>query len=184
MKKELVLAALNNYKPFDETEKDHLMEMLNLCDNPEDVISRNNSLGHFTVSAIVIDSHYRNILMIWHQKLNRWLQPGGHIEEFDRTITDAVIRELLEETGIEVNSVELQSELPFDIDVHLIPERKGIKEHSHFDLRYFFIFRNRKNISDLYKWVPLKEILRTGDPSLCRFVNKVLLAGSRETAAL
>ena len=51
----------------------------------------------FAVSVFVV--HRDRILLHRHQKLDRWLPPGGHIEP-NELPDDAAIREVLEETGV------------------------------------------------------------------------------------
>lgn len=53
---------------------------------------------HFTASAIVFDD-YERVLLVHHNKLRRWLYPGGHIDP-DEDPAQAAQREVLEETGI------------------------------------------------------------------------------------
>lgn len=102
-----------------------------------------HKLYDFTVSFAVI--HDEKILLVHHKRLDRWMQPGGHIE-LDETPEDALWRELEEETGLTKNDVELlpttphmvePSEgsktlpLPFDINVHYYDV-----VHQHIDLCY------------------------------------------------
>lgn len=61
---------------------------------------------HFTVSGFV--SQGGQTALHWH-RLGLWLPPGGHIEANEDPI-QAVLREVLEETGIEV---EVLGEPPF-----------------------------------------------------------------------
>ncbi|MBT3293592.1 NUDIX domain-containing protein [Candidatus Peregrinibacteria bacterium] len=58
---------------------------------------------HFTATAFVIDSKKRTLLL-WHKRLNRWMPPGGHIDE-DEIPSDAATRECKEETGLDVEIV-------------------------------------------------------------------------------
>lgn len=59
---------------------------------------------HFTVSAyIVSDEREPRILLAFHKKLGKWMQPGGHIER-DENPVEALIREVREETGLEVRA--------------------------------------------------------------------------------
>ncbi len=44
------------------------------------------------------------VLLIEHEKLGVWIYPGGHVEA-DETPSEAVKREFLEETGLEVEPV-------------------------------------------------------------------------------
>ena len=44
------------------------------------------------------------VLLHWHAKLGRWLPPGGHIEP-NELPDEAAVREVLEETGVEIELV-------------------------------------------------------------------------------
>lgn len=65
------------------------------------------AVRHFTASANVLHDHER-VLLVQHNKLKQWLQPGGHIDP-NEDPAQAAQREALEETGIhtEVISEEL-----------------------------------------------------------------------------
>src|SRR5262245_23512183 len=52
---------------------------------------------HFTVTGFVVDGD--RTLLHWHRKLGLWLPPGGHVDA-DEDPVQAVLREVLEETGI------------------------------------------------------------------------------------
>lgn len=58
---------------------------------------------HFTATAFVIDSKNR-VLLLWHRRLQRWMPPGGHVDE-DETPEDAAKRECKEETNLDVEIV-------------------------------------------------------------------------------
>ncbi|TSC63582.1 MAG: hypothetical protein G01um101493_410 [Microgenomates group bacterium Gr01-1014_93] len=58
---------------------------------------------HFTASCwITSTGKPKKILLIHHKKLGRWMQPGGHIEKFENPVV-AAIREVLEETGLDIS---------------------------------------------------------------------------------
>ncbi len=59
---------------------------------------------HFCASVFVIDPVTKKILLVLHKKFNKWVQPGGHIEE-DETPEETAVREVFEETGIKVKLV-------------------------------------------------------------------------------
>jgi ADP-ribose pyrophosphatase YjhB (NUDIX family) len=73
---------------------------------------------HLTASGVVIANSHA--LLIHHKRIGAWLPPGGHVEN-DELPHEAVIREILEETGV---MVEILSEnLPDtgDPDAFLLP---------------------------------------------------------------
>ena len=54
----------------------------------------------FTASGLVVTGD-RKVLLVEHRKLGVWLYPGGHIDP-NETPDEALRREVLEETGLEV----------------------------------------------------------------------------------
>jgi 8-oxo-dGTP pyrophosphatase MutT (NUDIX family) len=100
---------------------------------------------HFTVTGFL--SHDGRTALHWH-RLNAWLPPGGHIEP-DEDPTEAVLREILEETGIEAELLNAEprfahthpSQLPPPVNIGLydLPDGDGgLREaHQHIDLIYF-----------------------------------------------
>jgi len=58
-------------------------------------------MKHFCASAFIINPKDKKILLVKHSDYDKWLQPGGHIEE-DETPEEAAIREVYEETGIKI----------------------------------------------------------------------------------
>lgn len=55
----------------------------------------------YTASAYTIDFKERKVLLVYNKKLEKWLQPGGHINGYETPIETA-IRETLEETGVNI----------------------------------------------------------------------------------
>ncbi|GEM_PF-696915 len=90
--------------------------------------------GHLTGSALPWSGKTRQVCLVRHPRLLRWLQPGGHVEEGDGRILDTALREMREETGLEA--------LPHDpprflgVDVHTIPAASGEPAHRHFDVLF------------------------------------------------
>lgn len=93
------------------------------------------SPGHFTASGFVVSPDGSSLLLIHHRRLDRWLQPGGHIDSRDISPIAAAAREVTEETGIVVEPI--LTEL-IDLDIHPIPPRPPEPAHEHFDLRFAF----------------------------------------------
>ena len=101
--------------------------------------SRATLAGHLTASAWVLDKTLTHVAMIHHRKLDKWLQPGGHIEETDVSWRDAAQREVTEEIGLTRFVSRADDAQLFDVDVHAIPERGDVPAHFHYDLRFLFV---------------------------------------------
>ncbi len=140
-----------------------------------DAYLRSNLERHITASAFVIDQD--KILLIHHRKLNKWLQPGGHCDGETDTLAVA-IKEVEEETGVRILA---QDQPIIDLDIHQIPERKGIPAHDHYDVRYLLEadarlppLQNHETL-DL-RWIPLSEIEQyTTEESILRVTRQINL---------
>jgi 8-oxo-dGTP pyrophosphatase MutT (NUDIX family) len=101
--------------------------------------SRSTAAAHITGSAFILDRRACALLLIHHRALDRWLQPGGHVDDGEDA-AQAALREAAEETGL--TGLRLMTWrgglLPIDIDSHAIPAnpRKGEAAHVHHDIRY------------------------------------------------
>ena len=106
---------------------------------------------HFTVAVFV--GRDGKVLLHWHRKLGMWLPPGGHIEP-DELPDEAAAREVLEETGVEV---ELAGERREDVEDPVQLHRPaGVQlenigpGHQHIDLIYFARPKGPSSIRDEY----------------------------------
>jgi 8-oxo-dGTP pyrophosphatase MutT (NUDIX family) len=93
---------------------------------------------HFTVAVFVV--WHEKVLLHLHRKLGMWLPPGGHIEE-NELPDDAAVREVYEETGIEVRLVgERREDVEDPVQLHR-PAGVQLENispgHQHIDLIYF-----------------------------------------------
>ena len=113
---------------------------------PGPLRDRKTAPGHLTASGILFDPSAQVVLLVHHRGLNRWLQPGGHLEAGELP-PEAARREVMEETGIEVGRMGDAAE-PVDIDSHQIPanDKKNEAGHTHHDFRFAFAV-DRKMVS-------------------------------------
>ena len=90
--------------------------------------------GHLTGSALVVDSAQEQLVLLFHAKLKKWLQPGGHADG-DTNLMAVALREATEESGIVGLRVD---PAPLDIDVHEV--RPPMEDpHLHLDLRFLVV---------------------------------------------
>ena len=103
----------------------------------------------YAVAVFVV--HDGAVLLHYHQKLARWLPPGGHVDP-DELPNHAAIRETREEVGLEIEIVAAVTagyqdvdrgsgtppRLPNPIGIQLeyIPGRPGNPAHQHIDFVY------------------------------------------------
>ena len=69
---------------------------------------------------------------MFHRRHERWLLPGGHVEDDDVTLAAAARREAHEETGVLLEPSTMARLV--GLDVHPIPARKREPFHLHHDL--------------------------------------------------
>lgn len=130
---------LARHVPADDSERDSLRKTLELIAEADAPFSRTHfQPGHLTASGIVLNADRTHALLIFHTKLQRWLQPGGHFEAGETDPSLAAAREVLEETGIKTRWPGEHPVL-LDVDLHSIPARKTEPEHGHYDLRMLLI---------------------------------------------
>lgn len=117
--------------------------------------------GHVTASAVVLTPNARSVLLVYHERLERWLQPGGHIEPTDRSVVEAARREVLEETGVAVDVLDPPL---VSVDVHHIPAARGEPPHLHHDFMFRFKLDARVEPVERAKsvWCPLSQLDRYG----------------------
>jgi 8-oxo-dGTP pyrophosphatase MutT (NUDIX family) len=130
---------LSRHEPSDEAEADDLARIrafVALHDQPFD---RAIEQGHLTASAIVLTRGGERVLLLFHEKLRRWLQPGGHAEPGETQGEAIALREAREETGLGDLALHADAPRPLDVDVHDIPPRGDEPAHEHLDLRYLVI---------------------------------------------
>lgn len=96
---------------------------------------------HITASMLIVNQEKTKVLLMFHKKLQRWLQFGGHSDDSSDVLSTA-LREFHEESGIieEPGIFRYASDdlIPiFDLDIHDIPaDAKWRPYHKHYDIRF------------------------------------------------
>ncbi|WP_350343099.1 NUDIX domain-containing protein [Proteinivorax tanatarense] len=108
-----------------------------------------------TVSAVVFNPDNKVLLCKSHKWDDKYVIPGGHIDLGEK-MEEALKREVLEETGLEINDIQL-------ISVKESVFEKGFYKDKHF---IFIDYVCKTDFGDVilndeaqeYKWVDLKDI--------------------------
>ncbi len=163
--KSTFIDMLENYQAKNESKQKIKNKFIDFVKSNNDCFSRDNSHGHVTASAWLINNQ-KEVLLTHHKKLNKWLQLGGHCDG-DPDVIGVAIKEAIEESGI--TDVVLKEGSIFDIDIHEIPENKKDIAHLHYDVR-FLLYTTTKdytvsNESNNLKWFTKKQLL-TGELDL------------------
>ena len=175
MNASLLLSLLNAHQSFDAHEQQMLERLTAFVAAHENSYSRELLIGHITASAWIVDESQSHALLLHHGKLNKWLQPGGHVED-DADILSAALREAREETGVDVQPL---SEKIFDVDIHEIPARPNEPAHFHYDIRFLLVADKAAPLlvsseSKDLAWVAIEKIeTLTQEESVLRMARKM-----------
>jgi 8-oxo-dGTP pyrophosphatase MutT (NUDIX family) len=151
--------------------------ILGFVDGHPDALRRSCVEGHLTGSAMVVDPASRQVLMLLHSKVRRWLQPGGHADG-DAALPGVALREAAEETGITGLRVAVPA---VDLDVHLF-EAAGEVSHDHLDVRYLVVAPagatpQGNHESRALRWIAVDELAELdADPGTHRLAHAALVA--------
>jgi len=101
-------------------------------------MGRNNKIKEFVVEGYVIKDN--SVLLVYHKKIGMWLPPGGHIEKHE-TPEEALVREIKEETGLEVEIInQVKPDKKFSVRLLYQPTHIQLEDikgtHYHIDLIY------------------------------------------------
>ena len=169
-----LLRDLDAYSAADDQERASLARIREFVARSPDAFSRSNAEGHITASAVVADPQTAAFLLVWHRKLGRWLQPGGHLEEDEASVFAGALREAREETGIESFTHPIGERI-LDVDVHPIPAHGPDPAHFHFDIRFLLTPTEPapSRRADA-AWFSPAEALSNSDDSLRRALRKAI----------
>lgn len=165
------------HAPADAAETAHRDHMLRWLAGDTDPFDRHTYVpGHATGSALIVEPTGARFVLIFHGKLHRWLQPGGHPAPGETNPAEIAVREAREETGLVLDAARARL---IDLDVHEIPARKDQPAHFHFDFRYLFVTAHAAihpadDVTEA-RWVRRDEMEPLQlDPGLLRMIDKAL----------
>lgn len=101
---------------------------------------------HYTATVFIISKEQpRKILLAYYKKINKWMPPGDY-QEFHENPIETTIREMLEETGLDIsNYFKLPTKIDdravsFSLPRFILEEKieayKNQPPHFHLDMIY------------------------------------------------
>ena len=175
MHRRQLLQQLIQYHPQSKAEQRIINRLSCFVSQHDRCFDRELEVGHITGSAWLVNHVGDKVLLTHHRKLNIWCQLGGHCDGQSNTV-EVARQEAVEESGI--RHIKLFSDQIFDVDIHLIPERPGEPEHSHYDIRYIFQLTEPADFvisdeSNELRWVSYQESMALElDASVRRMFQK------------
>ena len=167
---------IENYTPFNEQEEKDKEQFLKFIDTFDDVLTRDNTFGHFTASAFVVNKERNKMVVVYHIINDGWIYPGGHADGEENFLSVA-IREVEEETGLKAkildNNIYSIQSLP--VKGH-IKHGKYVSAHLHLDILYIMEADDkipliyREDESKGVKWIPFEE---ADKESMCDFIRPI-----------
>jgi 8-oxo-dGTP pyrophosphatase MutT (NUDIX family) len=151
------IAGLDDPELRDERDR-----MRALIEERPQPLDRSERPGHLTGSALVVDGAMERTLMLFHTKLQIWVQPGGHADG-DANLPAVALREAEEETGIEGLRIW---PVALDLDIHRVDPPKE-DAHLHYDVRFLVIAPPEAEVvanheSQDQRWVTEDELAPLG----------------------
>jgi 8-oxo-dGTP pyrophosphatase MutT (NUDIX family) len=179
---EVARAAIIGALSGDDTHEAARAQMLDFLEAHPDALHRSCLVGHLTGSALIVDPSTRHVLLLFHTKVQRWLQPGGHADG-DGNLAHVALREAGEETGIGGLTVVTPA---IDLDVHVFRSASGAEpDHLHLDVRHLVLapagsVAVTNHESEGMAWVALADLGRYQvDPGTIRMARAGLAALDR-----
>lgn len=172
-----LLQKLHTYRNQWRDEIEMTDRLIAFAESHADCFERSLSIGHVTGSAWVVNQAGTHVLLTHHKKLDMWLQLGGHVDG-NPNVLEAAMREAYEESGL--SKLEPVACEIFDLDIHLIPERKTEPAHNHHDIRFVFqaVGSDDYIVSDEshdLAWVEIQQLEKfTSEASMLRMAEKWL----------
>ena len=170
------LQDLEQWRPSRSRQEDLRSEYVELLrSGGPAALQRDGGAEHLTASCFVVTRDFRQVLLAFHRKAQRWLQLGGHLEPGDGSCMAAAIREAHEEGGIA--GLRSVSDHPADLDRHPLVGTFG-NCRVHWDVGYLAIVDQPVNPtasdeSEAAAWWSIPD-LEAADPQLAARLGRML----------
>jgi 8-oxo-dGTP pyrophosphatase MutT (NUDIX family) len=146
-----VATVLARYVPLTDAEARDVERLRRLVAHNADPWTRATPL-HLTGSAVVVHPPTRRVLLRWHDRMQAWLQVGGHADPGEVDPFAIASREAREETGLTdlvAWPTSPAADEPRVVQMAVVPVQagKGEPAHEHGDIRYVLATQRPDEIS-------------------------------------
>ena len=167
---------LENFVPYDEQEERDKEQMLKFINDYDDVLTRENILGHFSASAFVVNKERTKMVVVYHIINDGWMYPGGHADG-EEDLLSVAVREVEEETGLKAKVLDnkIYSIQSAPVKGH-IKHGKYVSAHLHLDVLYIMEADDtiplvyKEDESKGVKWITFDE---ADDETMCDFIRPI-----------
>jgi len=173
-----VLEIIENYNPFNLQEEKDKISMLYFINHFDDVLTRNNVIGHFSAAGFVVNKEKNKMLAVYHKISDGWTYPGGHADG-EENLLSVALREVYEETGLKANVLKTE---PFMISIlpteYHLKNNQFVSSHLHFDIIYLMEVDESIPLKivddaiDAVKWIPFQDIEKE---KICYFIKPIVI---------
>ena len=174
---------IQRYLPATEQEQAEKEAVLSLMESfPDSLLTRDNTVAHFTASAVILTPQRDRTLMIFHNLYQSWSWTGGHADG-DPDLLAVAEREAREETGI----VELTPVSRQMLSLDILPVwghwKRGrfVASHLHLSVAYGFVAAGDQPVRSLPEensaaaWLPIQQLEEyVSEPQMLPIYRKIM----------
>lgn len=134
--------VVNKYLKLFPADISKIKPLLEQLKNKEDLADRHNYAGHIAGSGLIFSPDLKKLLLIYHPTFERWMQPGGHLEQDEEGPWITAERESVEETGVKIarRLGESDERIPILIESHWVPTKLPKNEPKHYHHAFWYGF--------------------------------------------
>ena len=178
-----LLEEIKAYQPLNEQEEHDKEQMIRFIQENPDYLSRENTVGHFTVSLWTVNKDRTKVLMIYHNIYNSWAWVGGHADGIE-DLREVAMRELEEETG--VKNARFATDHIWSLETLTVAGhmKRGsyVSSHLHFNITYLVeadeedVLRIQEDENSGVQWWSVEEVFQVcSEPWMIENVYKKLV---------